>query len=63
MAATSRGWPLPEQTTNPPDVVKAISDMANAADSDVTAVNDRILYGPQGSVPTLADGQMYLGYS
>jgi hypothetical protein len=62
MAATNRGWPLPEQTTNPPDVVKAITDVANAADADVEATNDRILYGPEGSVPTLDDGQMYLGY-
>lgn len=64
MAATSRGWPLPEQTTAPPDVVKWLTDGLTAADLDVTAVNARITYGPVASVPaSLPVGVVYLGYA
>jgi hypothetical protein len=63
MAATTRGWPLPEQTTNPPDVVHWLTQGLGAADTDVTKVNQRILYGPVASLPaTLLPGQMYLGW-
>lgn len=63
MATTNRGWPLPTQSTAPPDVVSWLTQLATAADLDVTAVNNRILYGPLASVPaTLPVGTIYLGY-
>lgn len=63
MADTPRGYPLPEQTTNPPDVVFWLSQLANAVDTDVSVTNARILYGPVGSLPaTLPEGTVYLGW-
>jgi hypothetical protein len=69
MAATTGGhaWPLPEQSTNPPDVVAWLSQGLNAADADLTeevaAVNARIQYGPVANVPaSLPDGTLWLGY-
>jgi hypothetical protein len=60
MAATPSGWPLPEQTTGPPDVVKWLTDGLTAAD---TQVNGRILYGPTASCPAnLPAGVVYLGF-
>lgn len=57
---TDRGWRLPEQTTSPPDVVKALSDMATDADADMTQT---IQYGPEGGVPaSLPEGSLYFGY-
>lgn len=53
MPTDKRGWPLPEQSTSPPDVVKWLADGLNAADNSFA-------WGPVGSVPaTLAVGQVY----
>lgn len=61
--ATPRGYPLPEQTTSPPDVVGWLTQGLQAVDADVTGTNNRILYGPAASVPAvLLPGQIYLGY-
>lgn len=56
MPTSKRGWPLPEQATSPPDVVKWLSDGLNAVD-------DTFLWGPVGSVPaTLPTGVFYFGH-
>ena len=68
MPGTSNyGWPKPEQTTAPPDVVKWLGDGLDAVDATVkandAAVNNRLLYGPVGSVPaSLPVGVIYFGY-
>lgn len=63
-AAADRGWPLPAQSTQPPDVVGWLTQGLDAAAEDVAEVNARILYGPVAGVPaTLPDGVMYLGYA
>ena len=68
MPGTSNyGWPLPEQTTNPPDVAGWLANGFNAADATVkandAAVNARIIDGPVGSVPaTLPVGTIYCGW-
>ena len=55
-ATTGKGWPLPEGTTSPPDVVKWLTDGLNAADGSV-------LWGPAADVPaSLPPGTIYLGY-
>jgi hypothetical protein len=73
MAETAGGnaWPLPEQTTQPPDVVYWLTQLGDAADADVTAVNAavvatnaRLLYGPVASLPaTLPEGVVYFGWA
>lgn len=63
MGTTPRGWRLPEQSTEPPDVVGWLATGLGDADADVTATNNRILYGPAAQVPTtLPPGTIYLGY-
>ena len=63
MATTNYSWPLPAQTTSPPDVVSWLSQGLNAADATVKTTNNRILYGTVAALPTtLGVGVMYLGY-
>jgi len=60
MAETSRGWPLPDQSTSPPDVAAWLEQSLGAADADLGSL---ILYGPVAEVPaTLEPGQMYAGW-
>lgn len=58
MAETTRKkFPLPEQSTSPPDVVKWVTD-------GLQAVDDSVLSGPAASLPaTLKPGQQYLGWA
>lgn len=56
--ATGRDWDaaLPTQDTQPPDVVKYLSDA-------VAAIDGALLFGPEGSVPaSLPVGALYFGY-
>ena len=57
MGTTGKNFPLPEQSTSPPDVVGWLTQVAQAVD-------DSVLWGPVANVPaTLKVGQVYLGYA
>jgi len=53
---TGREWPLPDQTTSPPDVPGWLRNLGQAVD-------DSFLWGPIAELPaTLAPGQVYFGW-
>lgn len=67
--ATTTGngkYPVPVQSTAPPDVVKWLTDGLNAVDAHLTTASTpikHIQYGPVASVPaTLPVGGIYVGY-
>jgi hypothetical protein len=56
MPTSKRGWPLPTQETQPPDVVKWLGDLGDAVDNTFQ-------WGPAASVPaTLPPGTLYFGH-
>jgi hypothetical protein len=59
-------YPLPAQSTSPPDVVRWLTDGLQSVDDHLTTADrpiGHILSGPVASLPAaLAPGQIYAGW-